>query len=65
MVDYREIKLPAELCAGVEQKFAQRFASLEQLLEFVLTQLADQKAVDLDAAEQRVVEERLRELGYL
>jgi hypothetical protein len=63
--EMREVRLPADLCAATEKKFGQRFASLEELLIFVLRDLSRDDAAQFDQAEQRLVEERLRELGYL
>ncbi len=65
MTEMREVRLPADLCAAVEKKFGQTFASLEELLTFVLRDLSRDDAAQFDQAEQRLVEERLRELGYL
>jgi len=61
----REVRLPADLCAAAEKKFGQTFGSVEELLIFVLRDLARDDASQFDQAEQRLVEERLRELGYL
>jgi hypothetical protein len=63
--DSREVRLPEDLCAAAERKFGQRFSSLEELLTFVLQDLLRDEASRLDQAEQRIVEERLRELGYI
>jgi hypothetical protein len=65
MTDQRIVRLPEELCAAAEKKFAPTFASVEDLLMFVLRDLLRDDAAQLDAAEQQLVEERLRELGYL
>jgi hypothetical protein len=61
----RDVQLPADLCAAAEQKFGQRFASLDELLAFVLRELLRDEGAPFDQAEQRLVEERLRDLGYL
>ncbi len=63
--ELRDVRLPADLCAAAEKKFGSAFASLEELLTFVLRDLARDEAAQFDQAEQRLVEERLRELGYL
>jgi hypothetical protein len=65
VTETREIRLPADLCATVEKKFAGRFSSLEELIIFVLRDLSRDEAAQLDQREQRLVEERLKELGYL
>jgi len=65
MSEMRTIQLPENLCAAAEKKFAQTFANVEELLVFVLRDLLRDEASQSDAAEQRFVEERLRELGYL
>ena len=59
------MRLPAELCAAIEKKFAGKFGSLEELLTFVLRDLSRDDAAQLDQNEQKLVEERLRDLGYL
>ena len=61
----REVRLPAELCAAIEKKYARQFGSLEELLEVVLHELARDEAAQADQREQDLVEQRLRELGYL
>jgi len=61
----RTVSLPAELCMRAEKRFSERFGSLEQLLLFVLRDLMQDDAVQADEAEQRIIEQRLRDLGYL
>jgi hypothetical protein len=65
MEELKDVRLPADLCAAVEKKFAQTFPNLDELLTFVLRELSRDEAAQLDEAEQRLVEQRLRELGYL
>jgi len=65
MTEMREVRLPAELCAAAEKKFSQKFSTLEELLTFILRDLSRDEALQLDQAEQRIIEDRLRELGYL
>ena len=65
MTDMRNVRLPVDLCAAAEKKFGHTFGSVEELLTFVLQDLSRDDASQLDQAEQRLVEERLRELGYL
>ena len=61
----KDVRLPAELCAAAEKKFGATFGSVDELLIFVLRDLLRDEASHADQAEERLVEERLRELGYL
>jgi len=65
MTARRQISLPEELCASAELQFGARFESVELLLEFVLRELARNDAEGLDQAEHAVLEQRLRDLGYI
>lgn len=65
MSECREIKLPADLCVAAERKFAARFGTVEELLTFLLREVTEDAAVRLDEAEQRIIEERLKGLGYI
>ena len=65
MTQMRNVQIPEELCAAAEKKFGSVFGSLEELLVFVLRDLSRDEAAHSDQAEQQLVEERLRELGYL
>jgi hypothetical protein len=61
----RQLRLPEELCAAAEAKFGAQFSSLEDLLTFLLRELLADDATKFDEAEKHLVEERLRELGYI
>jgi hypothetical protein len=65
MSESREIRLPADLCAAAEKKFGGTFRSVDELVVFLLQELISRDTVDLDRADQAVVEERLRDLGYI
>jgi hypothetical protein len=65
MSEFRQVRLPEDLCAEVEKRFSTRFGSLEELLAFVLRDLARDDAGALDGAEQQIIEQRLRDLGYI
>jgi len=65
MSEMRIVQLPAELCAAAEKKFSNTFSSVDQLLTFILQDLSRDEATKADQAEERLVEERLKELGYL
>ena len=61
----RQLSLSEELCASVERKFAAQFPGVESLLEFVLKELLADDAERLDFEEKAMLEQRLRDLGYL
>ena len=63
--DVREVRLPAELCNEAEHRFAARFGSLEELLVHVLQELLRDQAAQMDEGERRVIEQRLKDLGYI
>jgi hypothetical protein len=63
--EMRAVRLPADLCAAAEKRFGQTFSNLEELLTFILRDLSRDDVSTLDQSEQRLVEQRLRELGYL
>ncbi len=65
MSSLREVKLPADLCQKLEQRYGERFGNLEQFLTFVLRELAGDDAANADQAEQEILEQRLRDLGYI
>ena len=56
----RQVSLPDDLCVAAER----RFGNLEEFLTFVMKELLRDEAA-LDQNEQRLIEERLRELGYI
>jgi hypothetical protein len=61
----REVRLPDDLCAAVEQRFGRQFATIEEFLVFVLMELVRDNAHQLDQSDQRMIEARLRDLGYI
>lgn len=61
----RSIHLPEALCADAERQFGSRFEGIEALLTFVLQELTRADAARLDESEEKMLEHRLRELGYL
>jgi hypothetical protein len=65
MTEMRDVRLPADVCDAAEKKFANTFRSLDEMLIFILRDLLRDDGSQADQAEQRLVEERLRELGYL
>lgn len=65
MTQYRTVRLPEDLCAQTEKWLAGRFDDLESFLSFLLQELARDDGSKLDQAEEQLVEQRLRELGYI
>jgi len=61
----RTIRLPVELCTAAETKFHGVFGNIEELLVFILKELTNDDALQADQAEQQIIEERLKDLGYL
>lgn len=61
----RTVLLPEELCAQAEQKFAPRFGSLDEFLKSVMAELLRNEAAAMDEREQKIIEERLKGLGYI
>jgi hypothetical protein len=62
---YRSISLPEDLCAETEKWMAGQFDNLESLLTFLLRELANDDAGKFDQAEEGIVEQRLKDLGYI
>lgn len=65
MSELREIRISADLCAAAEKKFGSAFGSLDELVAFLLQELLRGDTTDLEQAEQRAVEQRLKDLGYI
>lgn len=61
----REVKLEASLCERAEQKFAARFGGLEPFLNHVLQELLRDDAAEMDQQERLMIEQRLKDLGYM
>jgi hypothetical protein len=65
MSQQRTISLPEDLCAEAEQWMTGQFDSLEALLSFLLQEIVKDDASKFDQAEAQIVEQRLRDLGYI
>jgi hypothetical protein len=65
MAEFREIRIPEDLCASAERTFAGKFSSLEELVAYLLREVTSDEAVRIDEAEQKMIEERLKALGYI
>ena len=63
---FRPVNLPADLCRQIEAKYVgTHFATLEELVSFLLEELAKDDATQMNADEERIIEQRLRDLGYI
>jgi hypothetical protein len=65
MTQYRSINLPEDLCAAAEKYAAGRFDSLEALVSFLLQEILKDEGVKFDRAEEEMIEQRLKDLGYI
>jgi hypothetical protein len=65
MNEIRKIALPEPLCRAAEEKFSQRFGTLEELLTATLNELLRDDALRMDQHEQQIIEARLKALGYV
>ena len=65
MTEMRDVPLPMQLCADAEKRYAGQFSNVEELLTFVLGELLRDDASIADLREEQLVEQRLRDLGYL
>ena len=65
MSESREIRLPDDLCAAAEEKFGGTFRTVDELVVFLLQELLRRDTKEMDRADQAIVEERLRALGYI
>jgi hypothetical protein len=63
--DLRQVELPAELCKRIEQRFGAHRGSLEEFLAFVMQELLRNDATQMDETEKRIIEQRLKDLGYM
>ena len=63
--EMRTVRLPSALCDSAEKKFGARFGTIEEFLDYVLRELVREDVARLDEEENRIVQERLRDLGYV
>lgn len=61
----REVHLPSELCEAAERRFGERFGTLDNFLTYVLEQLVRDEAAQMDREEKGIIEQRLKDLGYI
>ena len=65
MTEYRTVRLPEDLCATAERWMSGRFETLEAMLGFLLQEIVKDDGSQFDQAEQEMVEQRLKDLGYM
>jgi hypothetical protein len=65
MVSTREVKLPSDLCEKIEHLYGSQFGTLQEFLIYILQELSRNDAAQTDQAEQQIIEERLKDLGYI
>ena len=60
------VRLPRELCDALrEQIQGTRFKSVEEFLAYVLKEVTGRASAQADEKEKSLIEQRLRDLGYL
>ncbi|HEX3352473.1 MAG TPA: hypothetical protein VHS34_06600 [Terriglobales bacterium] len=65
MAQYRTVSLPDDLCAQAEARLQGRFESLEALLTFLLQEITKDDSEKFDRAEEEIIKQRLKDLGYI
>jgi hypothetical protein len=63
---HRDLRLPTHLCEAAERLIVgTRFATVEEFLSFILQELTSRDSTQFTERERKVIESRLRDLGYL
>ena len=62
---YRSVRLPEELCQRADAWLKGRFENLDVLVAFVLQEIVKDESAKLDQQEEEMVQQRLRDLGYI
>ena len=66
MDSWRDLRLPAHLCEAAEERIKNtKFKTLEDFLSFVLQEVTSRKDAQAGEQERKMLEDRLRDLGYL
>jgi hypothetical protein len=63
--EYRTVRLPEDLCKEAEEWMTGRFSELETLLSFLLQEIVKDEAAKFDQKEEDIVQQRLKDLGYI
>jgi hypothetical protein len=59
------VHLPEELCVKAETWMKGRFDSLEAFVSFLMKEIIKDESAKLDQSEEEIVQQRLRDLGYI
>ena len=62
---YKTVQLPEDLCREAETWLKGKFDGLESLLVFLLQEIVKDPGSQLDRQEEEIVQQRLRDLGYI
>ncbi len=61
----REVKIPGDIYQAVQDRFGRQFNSVDDFVEFALRELLRDDSGALDESEQQMIQNRLKDLGYL
>jgi hypothetical protein len=61
----QQIQLSSDLCQAAQKKIAGHFGTIEEFLTFILQEFVRDDAAAMDINEQRIIEARLKDLGYI
>ena len=65
MAEFRSVRLPEKLCSAAEARWNADFGTVENLISFLLQELTREEVQHWDRAEEQMIEQRLRDLGYV
>lgn len=65
MPESRTVQLPEDLCAAAETWIKGRFPNLESLLTSFLQEITQHDPARFDESEEQMIEQRLKDLGYM
>lgn len=65
MSDMRTLRIPEALCREAETKFGLRFSTVDELVTAMIAELLRNDSEIMDQAEEKIIEERLKSLGYI
>jgi len=63
--EWRDVRLPVELCEAAERQYADQYSSLQELLTFMLRYVTREDVERMNNAELELVQQRLKDLGYV